>query len=87
MTQGRCDGCQANGPLRDIERHITVCAKWAAAYRADPAAVLDPGPAWARWAAEERPALKAADLARRMADTAERRAAMADRFRGEDILA
>ena len=86
-AHGRCDGCQENGPLRDMEAHVLGCAKWAAAYRADPSSVLDPGPAYERWDAEDRPAEKQADLQRRMADTAGRRRRMADRFAGEDILA
>jgi hypothetical protein len=87
-VKGRCDPCDRNwDAARDAERHITACAKWAAAYRADPASVLDPVPAYARWEAEVLPGLKAADLASRVADTAGRRARMADRFQGEDILA
>jgi hypothetical protein len=87
-VKGRCDPCDTNwDAARDAERHTLGCAKWAAAYQADPGAVLDPGPAYERWEAEVQPGLKAADLARRVADTADRRARMADRFRREDLLA
>lgn len=84
--QGRCAGCQESGPLRAIEYHVMKCEKWAALYRADPAAALAPAQEQERWAREERAAEHKADLDRRVADTQGRRAASVARFKTTDPL-
>lgn len=84
--QGRCAGCQEAGPLKAVEHHVLQCPKWAALYRADPAAALSPAAEFARWAAEERGGEHEADLARRVADTQDRRRASVARFARRDPL-
>jgi hypothetical protein len=84
--QGRCAGCQESGELKRIEHHVLQCAKWAALYRADPAAALMPAEEHARWVREERPGEHKADLDRRIADTQGRRAASVARFKVKDPL-
>jgi hypothetical protein len=84
--QGRCAGCQETGPLKAVEHHVLTCAKWAALYRADPAAVLAPAQEHERWAREERPAEHRADLDRRVSDTQARRRASVARFATVDPL-
>ena len=84
--RGRCAGCQETGELRKIDHHVLTCAKWAALYRADPAAALMPAQEHERWAREERPGEHQADLARRVSDTQARRRASVARFRTADPL-
>jgi hypothetical protein len=66
--------------------HILSCPDWSALYRKDPAAVLGPEQEYERWLRDDAQEEKAADLAGRVADTLDRRAAMHDRFRTVDIL-
>jgi hypothetical protein len=84
--QGRCPGCQETGELKKIVFHVMTCLKWAALYRADPAAALAPAQEYERWATEERAGERAADLARRVSDTQGRRAASVARFTVRDPL-
>jgi hypothetical protein len=84
--QGRCAGCQESGELKRIDHHVLTCAKWAALYRADPAAALMPAQEHERWVREERAAEHRADLAGRVADTQARRRASVARFATVDPL-
>lgn len=74
------------GPLRDLIVHVVGCPDWAALYRKDPAAALEPAEEYDRWAREDQRREKQADLDRRVADTLDRRASMLQRFRTADIL-
>jgi hypothetical protein len=84
--QGRCPGCQESGELKRIDYHVLTCAKWAALYRADPAAVLTSAQEHERWVREERTAEHQADLQVRVADTQARRRASVARFATVDPL-
>lgn len=84
--QGRCAGCQESGALKRVEQHVMTCEKWAALYRADPAAALTPAQEQERWAREERAGEHKADLDRRVSDTQGRRAASVARFKVKDPL-
>lgn len=85
-AQGRCAGCQESGELKRILWHVLSCLKWAALYRADPAAALGPAQEHARWSRDERGGEHADDLARRIADTQEMRRASIARFKVADPL-
>jgi hypothetical protein len=85
-AQGRCAGCQETGQIGLIIQHLVSCAKWAALYRADPAAALGAAEEFARWRDEDRLDERKADLSRRVADTEARRAASVARFRVPDPL-
>lgn len=84
--QGRCAGCREAGELKAVAHHVLTCAKWAALYRADPAAALAPAQEHERWVRDERAGEHKADLDRRVADTQGRRAASVARFKVEDPL-
>lgn len=84
--QGRCPGCQETGELKKIVFHVMTCPKWAALYRADPAAALAPAQEYERWATEERAGEQRADLDRRIDDTQARRARSVARFQKADPL-
>lgn len=86
MSKGRCAGCGENGPVKAVTAHILSCPDWAALYRQDPSAVLDPGPEHDRWLAEDRKEEKEAAIAGRVAATDDARRAMADRFTARDPL-
>lgn len=84
--QGRCAGCRENGELKAVLWHVLSCEKWAALYRADPAAALPPAAEYARWRSEEKAAEHGAGLRQRIADTQDRRAASVARFQQADPL-
>lgn len=84
--QGRCAGCHRTGPRKQLDWHVTACEQWARLWREDPAAALLPGPEYARWRAEERPAEHAAGLRGRVADTVARREQSVGRFQARDPL-
>jgi hypothetical protein len=85
-AQGRCAGCQETGELKAVSWHVTACPKWAALYRADPAAALGPAQEFDRWADQERPGARADDLAGRVSDTQKMRRASIARFKVADPL-
>lgn len=85
-AQGRCAGDGETGELKDIAWHVLSCPQWAALYRKDPAAALQPAEEYARWRAEEAADEHAADLAGRVADTVSQRQRSVSRFKVGDPL-
>jgi hypothetical protein len=79
-VKGRCDGCGAAGPEKEIGDHIISCPDWARLYDKDPSAVLDPVPSYLRWHEQDRPRERQEALEGRVADVLGRRAALRDRY-------
>lgn len=86
MATGRCVGCGETGPERQVRQHCLKCPDWARVYWDNPSLALDPVSEYLRWAAEDKPGERAAELEAKVADTDARRAALADRYRTRDIL-
>jgi hypothetical protein len=85
MSAGRCP-CGYTEAAVLVEAHQAGCPVFAAAYRADPDGVLSPGDEYASWLEHGRPAERTAAHEQTVADTDDRRAAMASRFATKDIL-
>jgi hypothetical protein len=85
---GRCAGCGRTDKNADVVReHTRQCPQYAAVYAADPALALDPADEFARWAAEDRPEVRAARKSAAVAEADRRRAEQANRWRTPpDIL-
>jgi hypothetical protein len=83
--QGRCAGCQENGPVREVITHIVSCDGFARLYQQG-LRPLEPAQEYARWLAQDRDREHAEDLQGRVDDTVRRRDLSADRFAGDDLL-
>jgi hypothetical protein len=85
MCQGRCV-CGYSGSHARVQAHQLQCAAFAAAYRADPAAVGTVQEEHERYQREGRRAERADAHEKSVAETDARRAAMARRFATVDLL-